>query len=337
MKGLKLKKDYIEKLQHVLDEEAAGAGDGEDTGKPQEQGSSEVLVDSIKENDTSKEQEGKHISSEDHPLPIQDPESTIQPADATAVTTKSQEVTEAKEDPTTAITKAEKDEQILGDADGDLAEKMEVAEEAGRQERIEEEGVPEQPQTESQQQVAAEIKEEGQVAVEAAEARAPPVEAPESSDINVLEERPQQMGNVIEETQERDGADKRKRSADEDEGRDGKRSRLSNGSEQKDTSSDLPMEDTSAKPESDQPVSSKTPTHSLPENLSHVRYHATRALYISNLKRPLLTPDLKDWLIKQGASDEVKEEDVLDEDAGLAGGVWLDGVKSHCYCIVSHV
>ncbi|KAJ9102474.1 hypothetical protein QFC21_002874 [Naganishia friedmannii] len=332
VKGLKLKKDYIEKLQYVLEAESAGTGNGEDTRKPQEQGPSGDPVDSVKEVEADKDQEGKHVSPENHPLPVQDPEST--PAEATAVTMKSNEVAEAIEDPTTAITKAEKDEQILGDADGDLAEKMEVAAEAGKQERIEEQGgSPDQPQTQSEQLTAAEIKEEGQVAVEAAEAPAPPIEASTTSDIDTSEQKMEQTTDLNKKTQDRDGADKRKRSADQDEGRDGKRSRISPAPEQKDAPIDVPMDELSTKPASAEPLPSKTPTHPLPETLSHVRYHATRALYISNLKRPLLTPDLKAWILEQGASDDVKEEDVLDEDAGIAGGVWLDGVKSHCYCI----
>ena len=329
VKGLKLKKDYIEKLQHVLDAESAGAANREDSGKPQEQGSSEEQVEGVKAAVADEEQQGKHVSAEDHPLPIQDPESVS--AEVAAVTTEGNEMTKAKEDPTTAITKAEKDEQILGDADGDLAEKMESAAEAGKQQRIEEQDASEQLQTESQRVAASEIKEEGRVAVEAAEAPAPPVETAELSDTKVSDQKAELAVDVKEETQERDGTDKRKRSDNEDEGRDGKRSRLSPATEQKDTSTDVHMEEASAKP------ANKPTTHPLPESLSHVRYHATCALYISNLKRPLLTPDLKAWLLEQGASDEVKEEEVLDEDAGLAGGVWLDGVKSHCYCIVSCV
>ncbi|KAJ9121706.1 hypothetical protein QFC22_002326 [Naganishia vaughanmartiniae] len=332
VKGLKLKKDYIDKLQQVLDAEAAGTHKGEETGE-QENKPSENPMNSVEDADASKDQEGKHVSSNDHPLPIQDPEATTQPVDTAADTTESNEVDEAKEDPTTAISKAEKDEQILGDADGDLAEKMEVAEEAGKQERMEEQGSIQQPQTKTEQLAAAEIKEEGQVAVEAAEAPALPIEAPATSDTVTSDQKPEQAAESKDETHERDGADKRKRSDDQDEGRDGKRNRLSPAPEPTNTSIDVAMEVNPAKPASNEPTPSKPPTHPLPETLSHVRYHATRALYISNLKRPLLIPDLKAWLLEQSASDEVKEEDVLDEEAGLAGGVWLDGVKSHCYCI----
>jgi hypothetical protein len=64
-------------------------------------------------------------------------------------------------------------------------------------------------------------------------------------------------------------------------------------------------------------------THPLSKNLSHVSHPATRALYISNLKRPLLTPDLKAWLIAQGLSPDIGEDDVLDEEAGVEV-VWRD-------------
>ncbi|KAJ9107952.1 hypothetical protein QFC19_002695 [Naganishia cerealis] len=332
VKGLKLKKDYIEKLQQALESESHESSNGEEPRKGEEKKLAEEPADSAKDIDFGKEQEGKHVSSEGHAVPTEDPDTSNHSDHPATDIAESNEIKEAKDDPTTAITKDEKDEQILGDADGDLTEKMKVAEEAGRQERIEAGGASEQTQTEWQQQATAEIKEEGQVAVEAAKAQAAPTETPVAP---VAEESDKAAD--VDENRKLGAADKRKRSSDEEEDRDGKRSRLSPANETQDLPTDTPIEQPSAPLTSAAPAPSKKPTYPLPDNLSHVLYQATRALYISNLKRPLLTPDLKAWLIEQGTSESVQEDDVLEENAGLAGGVWLDGVKSHCYCIFKTV
>lgn len=323
VKGLKLKKDYIEKLQEVLSadpeaevDELADSGDAGQPGDAADQSSTAI-----------NEERGKHVSSVEHAEAIQDPETAL-PAvtapNAAPIETETRDIEDAKADSSTAITKEEKDEQILGDADGDLGEKMEAAAKAGEEERREEESsAPDAG--EPVKQAAEDTKEEGNVAVAAAEALPPQVVAEVDKKSTSAENEDVKMdeGSPIAEKRKRDDED------EEDEEQEGKRTRLSPSAQE-----DAP------KPESqqgatEQAQTSDEATHPLPENLSHVSHPATRALYISNLKRPLLTPDLKAWLIEQGVSESVAEEDVLDGEAGVPTGVWLDGVKSHCYCIVS--
>lgn len=314
VKGLKLKKDYIEKLQAVLD---GGAGEQtvDASARKAQQGEEDELDPS------SEDEQGKHVSSTVHAEPIQDPETALPSSTATAPIEETENVQNAKEDSSIAITKEDKNEMILGDADGDLGEKMEAAAEAGKAERMDEDGDTTE-RTETEKTAAEETKEEGNVAVEAAEAQPPQVvaqqertdnPAPETTDVRMAEETVQ--------------PEKRKREDDDDE-TDGKRARVS-PAPQHDSRAGTPVAAAAPKlPSQDEP------THPLPDKLSHVRHPATRALYITNLRRPLLLPDLKAWLIEQGSSNGEEEEGVLDEEA-LPGGVWLDGVKSHCYCIVS--
>jgi hypothetical protein len=321
VKGLKLKKDYIEKLQEVLSADPEAEVD--ELADPGDAGQPEDVVDPS--STAINEEQGKHVSSVDHAEAIQDPETAL-PADTTSdvlpVEPDTQEIEEAKADSSTAITKEEKDEQILGDADGDLGEKMEAAANAGEEERLEEESSA-LDASEPVKQAAEDTKEEGNVAVAAAEALPPQVVAEvdqQSVPAEDKEDVKMDEGSPI--------AEKRKR-ADEDDEQDGKRARLSPSAQEETSKSQ------SEQGATEQAQVADEATHPLPENLSHVSHPATRALYISNLKRPLLTPDLKAWLIEQGVSEGVTEEDVLDGEAGVPTGVWLDGVKSHCYCIVS--
>lgn len=326
VKGLKLKKDYIEKLQEVLDAESGRAATDE---TPQVTQPEEVPDESgLTATDA---EEGKHVSSTEHDQAIQDPETVPQeapPPVSQAVEAEPDSAEGAKEDSSIAITKEEKNEQILGDVDGDLDQKMEAAAEAGKEERIEEQGDAAH-QTEAEKAAAEETKEEGNIAVEAAEAQPPQVVAQEQ---NTSDAAPETDSAIDQDPAQ---AEKRKRSEDDDE-KDGKRARLSPATEQPDSKPDTAAEPVAMAASPKRPSSETEATHPLPDKLSHVSHPATRALYISNLKRPLLTPDLKAWLIEQGTSDGVQEEDVLDVDA-LTGGVWLDGVKSHCYCIVSRI
>lgn len=309
VKGLKLKKDYIEKLQAVLD---ADSGDpSTDTARRRAQREEEDELDP-----SSDDEQGKHVSARKHDERIRDPETALSAPTAEGT----ENVKEAKDDPSVAITKEHKNEQILGDADGDLGEKMEAAAEAGKAERKEENGDT-SGQPEAGMKAVEETKEEGNIAVEAAEAQPPQVAA----------QQMEQTDNPFAETtdvpmkKEPVQPEKRKRQDEESEN-DGKRARLS------------PAPERESQPGS--PVTVASPkaklkdkaAHPLPDKLSYVRHPATRALYISNLRRPLLLPDLKAWLVEQGSSDG-DEEDVLDDEA-FPGGVWLDGVKSHCYCVV---
>lgn len=274
---------------------------------------------------SSGEEEGKHVSATHHAEALQDPETALPPA-STVVPTEgeTESVKEAKEDSSIAITKEDKNEQILGDADGDLGEKMEAAAKAGKAERLEEQGDA-AGRTESEEIAVTETKEEGNNAVDAAEAQPPQVAAQQEVDDTAVTETP-------EVTMDQDAAQTEKRKREDDDGsKDGKRARLSPGPK-RDSSPDTPAEAAVTATSPNRPSQNET-THPLPDKLSHVSHPATRALYISNLRRPLLLPDLKAWLIEQGSSDGVQEQDVLDGDA-LPGGVWLDGVKSHCYCIV---
>lgn len=340
VKGLKLKKDYVEKLQAVLHSEPKGEGAQEsvDSAKPDE------VVDPS-DNTATNEEQGKHVSSVEHAETIQDPETTLPTGSKSGsqlADVETSDIKEAQEEPETAITKDEKDEQILGDADGDLGEKMEAAAEAGKQERAEEQSsvpIPDGPM----KQAANDRKEEGNIAVAAAEAQPPQVVA--------KDEQPDKADQTEEDVnmdQAQFTAEKRKRAEEEDDEQEGKRTRLSPSARQEQSERHSPMahQDIS-KPQAEEGEDGREATspkqtetadqasHPLPDNLSHVSHPATRALYISNLKRPLLTPDLKAWLIEQGVSQGVSEDDVLDGEAGVEAGVWLDGVKSHCYCIVS--
>lgn len=338
VKGLKLKKDYVEKLQTLLDSEPNGEGAREsvDPAKP------DKIVDS---SDTTaiNDEEGKHVSSVEHAETIQDPETALpteSKSDAQPADIETSDVKEAQEEPTTAITKEEKDEQILGDADGDLGEKMEAAAEAGKQERAGGESSS-AVLDEATKQAEDDIKEEGDVAVAAAEAQPPQVFAGDERS-----QKPGQSEKDVNMNQGLPAAEKRKRVDEREDEQEGKRTRLSPSAprEQSEQHSPLHHQELSGsrREERKNEGEATSPkhvadhaTHSLPENLLHVSHPATRALYISNLKRPLLTPDLKAWLIGQGVSRDVAEDDVLDEEAGVEAGVWLDGVKSHCYCIVS--
>lgn len=317
---MKLKKDYIEKLQAVLN---AGS-DGTKGGAAARGAKREEEVDEL--DPSSGEEEGKHVSAMHHAESTQDPETALPSASTGAqAEAETENVMEAKEDSSIAITKEDKNEQILGDADGDLDEKMEAAAEAGKAERLEEQGDA-AGQTKSEEIAAEKTKEEGNNAVEAAEAQPPQVAALQEVDDKTVTQ-------TTEVTMDQDAAQTEKRKREDDDGlKDGKRARLSPAPE-RDSISDKPAEAAITATSPNRPPQDQT-THSLSDKLSHVSHPATRALYISNLRRPLLLPDLKAWLIEQGASDDV-EEDVLDGDA-LPGGVWLDGVKSHCYCIVGH-
>lgn len=326
VKGLKLKKDYVEKLHEVLDSGSNGDGPKDPVNAPP---SGEVVDPSS--TTATQDDQGKHVSSVEHAEAIQDPETAL-PSDPTSdappIESEIQDIQQAQEEPTTAITKEEKDEQILGDADGDLGEKMEAAAKAGEEERLEEQSGAPNP-TEPMRQPAEDVKEEGNVAVTAAEALPPQV-------VSQVDQPPIATEGEADADMEEEStiAEKRKRT-DEDDGQEGKRARLS-PSVQQETSEPHPEPATNEELESSkQTEDTAEATHPLPENLSHVSHPATRALYISNLKRPLLTPDLKAWLIEQGVSDGVTDDDVLDGEAGVPAGVWLDGVKSHCYCIVS--
>lgn len=53
----------------------------------------------------------------------------------------------------------------------------------------------------------------------------------------------------------------------------------------------------------------------------------TRALYISNLRRPLQPADLREMLEEHGELDDAEE---------MGKGAWVDGVRSHCYATVRH-
>lgn len=317
---MKLKKDYIEKLQSVLDAGSEGPTvDSAARGAKQEE-----EVDEL--DPSSGEEEGKHVSAARHAEPLQDPETAFPSAPTAArPEAETESVKEAKEDTSIAITKEDKNEQILGDADGDLGEKMEAAAEAGKAERMEEQGDA-AGRTESAKAAAEETKEEGNVAVEAAEAEPPQVVAQEDEKVSAT------VTEKADDAIDQDPIQTEKRKREDDDGsKDGKRARLSPAPEcdsNPDTLADPTANTTSPK----RPAQDET-TYPLPDKLSHVSHPATRALYISDLRRPLLLPDLKAWLIEQGALDDV-QEDVLDDDA-LPSGVWLDGVKSHCYCIVS--
>ena len=71
------------------------------------------------------------------------------------------------------------------------------------------------------------------------------------------------------------------------------------------------------------PQSKPTP----PNPLRHARHQPTRAIYIDNLRRPLDVGELKDLLLEHGELDE--------EAGGVKGGMWVSGVKSHVYAVVS--
>ncbi len=72
-------------------------------------------------------------------------------------------------------------------------------------------------------------------------------------------------------------------------------------------------------------VTPSTSSATIPSSISHVVHPPTRSLYISNLRRPLQQPELKELLESYGDLDEEYQ----------AGGLWVDNVKSHCYCTVS--
>ncbi len=73
------------------------------------------------------------------------------------------------------------------------------------------------------------------------------------------------------------------------------------------------------------PATTSTASVSIPPSLSHTIHPPTRSLYISGFRRPLQTGDLISHLEAEGGE--------LDED--VAGGCWVDGIKSHCYATVS--
>jgi hypothetical protein len=75
------------------------------------------------------------------------------------------------------------------------------------------------------------------------------------------------------------------------------------------------------------PVPVRDPFEDIPNPLPHTQHPPTKAIYIDNLRRPLDMPGLKDLLEENGELD----------DSEVSGGVWVSGVKSHVYAVVSRL
>lgn len=221
---------------------------------------------------------------------------------------ESKAVEAAKEDDSIPVTKDEKDEQILGDADGDLGEEMEKAEEAGRAER--------------------EAKEkENQAEGGAMDVDEDVAEQPVAEKSNSKGEDKQGAGAPA-------AGEKRKRDEDyEGEGTAEKKARI-------DDDGDVKMDDA--------PQAGVFPLRIIPYSrirwlitvfnslpidsfdsidspLPHALHPPTRALYIDNFRRPLDVAELRELLEGHGTLESTIGND----------GIWVSGVKSHVYCIVS--
>lgn len=69
----------------------------------------------------------------------------------------------------------------------------------------------------------------------------------------------------------------------------------------------------------------RDPFDDISNPLAHARHPPTRALYIDNFRRPLDLAALRELLEEQGELD----------DAEVKTGLWVSGVKSHIYVVVS--
>ncbi len=192
-------------------------------------------------------------------------------------------------DPSVPTDAEDKQEMVMGDAKGDLAEEMERAGKEGRAERVEE------------------AKHDGQGKEEQS---AGDIEMSESSSMAALaagEKRKREEGGADGDVDMGGGSPLRLSGATCTEP-----ASIADASEKRLCTSVSPLTSSAAA--------------SLPPKLQHSLHPPTRALYISNLRRPLQPADLAEML---GGCGE------LDTADGLEGGCWVDGVRSHAYCVVS--
>ena len=225
----------------------------------------------------------------------------------------------AKEDDSIPVDDEEIKEQVLGDTDGDLGEAMEQAAEQGKeQRRAEEEGN------------GGEMG-EGSGVVGNKDQRG--VGEDQASLVNTGEA-------------EAEVGDKRKRedgdsSMDVEES--AKKARTGEGEMQMDVRTEdgeaahigkptvlscslIPYESACLALVTDTPSApSRDPVEDAPNPLPHAQHPPTKALYIDNFRRPLDVPALKELLEDQGELDSTE----------VSGGVWISGVKSHVYAMVS--
>jgi hypothetical protein len=242
-------------------------------------------------------------------------------------------VKKAEEDDSVPIGDAEMKEQVLGDTDGDLGDAMKEAEEEGKQERKaneaqgvdehkDEEGITEQTNVENGETPLQGVKQ-----VEAGNKR----KRDDGDDSMEVEENAKKARTGDAEMQVNSRTE------------DGK-SRTSwvhrtfrwrywssnlffASYSEATTAPESAPEPTSDPAPTTAPVPARDPFEDIPNPLPHAQHPPTKAIYIDNLRRPLDMPGLKDLLEENGELD----------DSEVSGGIWVSGVKSHVYAVVSRL